>query len=76
MGLASVILGVIGLVLWIIPFFGFPVCVSGLILGIPAMKPGATKRRMAIAGVAMCGVGLVLTIVNIFTGLSQSLVTF
>ena len=68
MGIASMILGVMGVVAWIIPFVGFPINIIGLILGIVGIKPTAANRGMATAGVVMCSIGLVLTILNSIAG--------
>jgi membrane-bound ClpP family serine protease len=60
--LASMVLGIIGLGAWFIPLFGAPITITGLILGIYGLK--SSSRGMAIAGVVMCIIGLVATIVN------------
>jgi len=59
---ASLVLGIVGLLAWFIPLFGFPITVTGLILGILSLK--GARRGMAIAGVVMCVIGLLLTIIN------------
>ena len=61
--IASLVLGILSLVFWLIPLFGFPVSIVGLIMGILALRKHET-RGMAIAGVVMCGIGLVLTVIN------------
>jgi hypothetical protein len=52
---------IIGIILWIIlPF----VALIGVILGIMALK--STKRNVAIAGIVLCGIGLIMPIIYIF----------
>ncbi len=53
--MTPVVLGCIGLVAWLIPLFGFPITIIGLVLGI---------RRKSTAGIILCIIGLVLTIIN------------
>jgi len=59
---ASLVLGIIGLIAWFLPLIGFPVTITGLVLGIKGMK--SIKRDKAVAGVVLCIIGLVATIVN------------
>jgi hypothetical protein len=67
MGAASIILGILGISTWPLPFLGFPTNVIGLALGILGLK--RHRRRMAVAGTAMCSIGLALTIANLAVGL-------
>jgi hypothetical protein len=61
MALAGLILGIIGIIVWLIPFFGFPVTIVGIILS--ALGRRSTSRKgMALAGLVLGIVGLVLTI--------------
>ena len=60
--IASLVLGIIGLVAWFIPLFGLPISVTGLILGATATK--SARRKMAIIGVVLCAIALALTCVN------------
>jgi hypothetical protein len=64
--IASMVLGIIGLIAWFIPLFGAPITIVGLILGIKGLK--SSNRGMAIAGVVMCIIGLVATIINAAIG--------
>jgi len=59
---ASLVLGLIGLIAWFLPLIGFPITITGLVLGIKGMK--SIKRDRAIAGVVLCIIGLVATIIN------------
>lgn len=60
--IASLVLGIFGLFAWLIPLLGFPVTIVGLILGISGSKKGS--RGIAIAGIVICIITLVLTIIN------------
>ncbi len=62
----SLVLGCCGIVAWIIPLFGFPVTIAGLILGIMGMK--SNRRGIAIAGVVLSILFLILTIGNSAVG--------
>ena len=60
--IASLILGGFGMLAWLIPLFGFPITVAGLICG----GRGLSKDGSGIAklGLTLSIVGLVLTIIN------------
>lgn len=60
--IASMVLGIIGFVAWCLPLLGYPVCITGLILGIVGINKGG--KGMAIAGIVMCSITLLLTLVN------------
>lgn len=64
--IASLILGIFGFVAWCIPLFGYPVTITGLVLGIMGTKKGG--KGMAIAGIIMCALTLVLTLINSLLG--------
>lgn len=64
--LASMILGIIGLIAWLIPLFGLPITVIGLILGVNSLK--SNNSGIATAGVVTSIIGLVLTIINASIG--------
>ena len=66
LSLTSMILGIVGFLAWCIPLLGFPVCITGLILGIIGIKKGG--KGMAIAGIIMCSITLLLTIGNSILG--------
>lgn len=59
---ASLVLGIIGMLAWIIPIIGLPIQVVGLVFGIKSIH--SNKRGLAIAGIVMTIIGLVLTIAN------------
>lgn len=64
--LASLILGLFSIIAWIIPLFGLPVTVVGLIMGILGRK--STRKRMAIAGIILSIIFLIATVVNASLG--------
>ena len=66
LSLTSMILGIAGFLAWCIPLVGFPVCITGLILGIIGIKKGG--RGMAIAGIILCSITLLLTLGNSILG--------
>ena len=66
MEIASLFLGLIGLLAWTIPLFGFPVTIIGLILGLLGQK--RRKRGIALAGMILSIICLVATIVNASLG--------
>jgi len=59
---ASLVLGIVGLIAWFLPIFGVPVTVTGLVLGILSLK--GPKRAFAIAGIVLCVIGLLASMVN------------
>jgi len=63
---ASIVPGTVGLFAWLIPVVGFPVNIVGLILGIQRMK--SVSRRKATVGVALCAIGLTLSIIHASNG--------
>lgn len=64
---ASMVLGIIGLIAWCLPLIGFPINLVGLILGLVNVK-NPEGRGMAIAGIVTSSIGLVLTIINAMLG--------
>jgi hypothetical protein len=66
LAITSLILGILSLVAWFFPLCGFPMSVTGLVLGIVGIN--SSKRGLAIAGIVMTVIGLVLTISNATIG--------
>lgn len=62
MAVASLVLGIIGLIAWIIPLVGFPIAITGLVLGIIGIKKGG--KGMAIAGIVLASICLIATTAN------------
>lgn len=68
LGLASLIVGAVGLVLAFIPFINFVailIAIVGLILGVIALFLKGKARGIAIAGTAVSGVALILSIIMV-----------
>ena len=63
---ASLVLGIISLLSWCLPFIGLPVAIVGLVLGIKDRQ--SPNRGMAIAGIVMSVIGLVLSLINAAIG--------
>ncbi|HKQ46630.1 MAG TPA: DUF4190 domain-containing protein [Phycisphaerae bacterium] len=59
---ASLILGIISVVFWLCPPVGLVLSVTGLVLGIMAQRE--YRRRSAKAGIILCVIGLLCTLVN------------
>ena len=66
LSIASLILGIVGLLAWCIPCLGFVVGITGLILGIIGMKKGG--KTMAIVGIVLSGLTLLLSCGNFIAG--------
>jgi hypothetical protein len=63
---ASFVLGLIGLLAWIIPIIGLPVTITGLVFGMRALK--REDVGLAIAGITLSSLGLVLSVANATLG--------
>ena len=63
---ASLVLGLISVVTWIIPIIGLPTTITGLVLGIKGLGP--QRRGKAIAGVTLSIIFLVITVLNAALG--------
>ena len=66
MSIASMVLGIVGFIAWCLPIAGYPVTIVGIVLGVKGMKKGG--KGMAIAGIIMCTITLVLTLINSMLG--------
>jgi len=64
--IASLILGLVSGITWLIPILGLPTTVAGLILGIKGLGP--RRRGIAIAGLVLSTIFLVLTLLNAALG--------
>ena len=58
----SLILGIVGMVAWIIPIVGLPIQITGLVFSVKGL--GSAKRGAALAGLVLCVIGLMLTSAN------------
>lgn len=57
------VLGVVGVVAWLLPVAGAPIGIAGLLLSIKGLQ--SQQRRLAIAGVVLCSIGIAATIVSL-----------
>ena len=64
--IASLCLGLLGLVAWLLPIIGLPVTITGLVLGIQSRS--GPRKGMATAGIVLCIIGLVASSVNAAIG--------
>ena len=64
--IASLCLGLFGLIAWFLPIIGFPVTITGLVLGIKSLN--GPRKGMATAGIVLCIIGLVLSTANAAIG--------
>ncbi|GEM_PF-831555 len=60
--IASLVLGLIGLLVWLLPILGVPLTIIGLVLGVYSRT--SPKRKLAIAGIVLCIIGLLASITN------------
>lgn len=63
---ASLVLGIIGMVAWILPIAGLPIQIVALVFGIKTIN--SNKKGFAISGITLSIIGLVLTIINAAIG--------
>lgn len=62
LSITSLILGILGLIVWLLPIIGFPIIIVGLVLGICGRNKGG--KGMATAGIVLCIITLILTTAN------------
>lgn len=62
-GIASLVLGLIGMFAWIIPVIGLPVTITGLVLGAKGLAHEG--KGMATSGMILSIIGLILTIIYV-----------
>ena len=63
---ASLVLGLIGIVAWFIPLFGYPITIIGFILGI--LGYNKDKSGKAVAGIVLSVIFFILTVLNSIAG--------
>ena len=68
-GVAALVLGIVGVLAWIIPIIGLPVGIIALVLGIIGLKK--SSKGMSIVGIVLGIICLVLTIINSAIGAYQ-----
>ena len=59
---ASLVLGIISLVAWLIPLFGYPVSIVGLVMGFYGIK--SEKKSFGTTGLILSIIGLVICVAN------------
>ena len=59
---ASLVLGILGMICWLLPIIGLPVTIVGLVMGCKGLD--SSNRGIAMAGVILSVIGLVATIIN------------
>lgn len=64
--IASFVLGIVGIIAWILPLFGYPVTIVGLVLGCIARKD--KKNGFNLAGIILSSITLALTLGNSILG--------
>ncbi|MEK6939294.1 MAG: hypothetical protein AABX31_01055 [Nanoarchaeota archaeon] len=62
---AALVLGILSLVLWLVPLFGLPIAIIGLIMGIRGVKG---NRKFAMAALICSIIGLVFAVANAAIG--------
>jgi len=62
------ILGLISIVAWLIPLFGYPVTICGIVFSSKGLKSNL-KKSFATAGLVLSIIFLVLTVFNSFIGM-------
>ncbi len=60
--IASLVLGLCSLFLWLCPLVGMAGCIVGLVLGIKGHKRG--EGGMAVTGIVLCAIGLFASLLN------------
>ncbi len=63
---AGLVLGIIGMIAWLIPLFGYPVNIVGIILSAIGRK--SENKSKATVGLVLSIIGLVLTLGNSIAG--------
>jgi len=63
---ASLVLGIFGMIAFLLPILGVPVTVTGIILGALDLK--SPKREVALAGLILSSIGCGLSLLNALVG--------
>lgn len=64
--IASFVLGLVGIIAWLLPLLGYPVTITGLTLGCIARKN--EKNGFSLAGIILSSITLGLTLINSILG--------
>ena len=60
------VLGIVGLLAWLLPIIGLPITIVGLVLGVKGRR--SDLRGMATAGFVLSIIGLTFTVINATVG--------
>lgn len=71
-GLVGFILGLISIVAWFIPLFGYPVTICGIVFSAKGLK-SVTNKTKATVGLILSIVFLVVTLINSILGMAMTL---
>lgn len=71
---ASLVLGIIGLIVWLLPLLGFPVNILGVIFGVLGRR--SVKNGTATAGLVCSIIGLFATLINAIAGALMMIAAF
>ena len=64
---ASLVIGIISMIAWLLPILGVPLSIVGIVLGNRGRRL-LVQRGMATAGLALSIIALVLALLNAFAG--------
>ena len=67
MDILSLVIGILSIFLWPIPYAGLVISIIGLVIGI--MVKRRQNSGLAAAGIVLSGLGLLITLVNIKIGI-------
>ena len=62
----SLVLGIVGMLAWLLPIIGLPVAITGLVFGVRSLN--SVNKGMAFAGLTLSIIGTVLSIINASIG--------
>ncbi len=63
MAVAGLVLGILGMIVWLLPFLGLPVSIVGIVLAVQGRRC-VSRRTMATIGLVLSIIALVLTLIN------------
>lgn len=69
--IASFVLGLVGIIAWILPLIGYPVTITGLVLGCIARKK--EKNAFSLTGIILSSITLGITLINSIIGVIMAL---
>lgn len=60
--IAALVLGIVSLIVWLLPLFGYPVSIIGIIMGIKSKD--SNSKTFALVGLILSIIGLAITVAN------------